>query len=264
MNDLHPETQNKLSEIHEFWEKQAATHDTDLRAVMPDSLLKELELRALLNALDPEIDTLEAGCGNGVNLLPFAETFRGRMVGFDYSEGMIAAAKKAGKMRKQAGVEFCVADILSNLEFLGNFPQIFTVRCLINLPSLDLQIQAAKNLATRLEKGGKLVLVECTQGGLRNINEMRSCVDLPIIEKPWHNTYIDEPKLIESVSDDLRHVSSDAFSSLYYLISRIFNAKLTPPGESPNYLAEINKVATQLPTVGDFGPHKLFVFEKIG
>ena len=261
MSDAISENARDLSRIHEFWEHQALKHRTDLQAVMPDVLLKELELRALRGALDPALDTLEAGCGNGVNLVPLSQDFTGKLTGFDYSDSMISAAKEAASQAGRA-IEFHTANVLDDLGFLGTFPQVFTVRCLINLPSLDMQLRAVENLAGCVKAGGRMALLECTQEGLANINAVRKCVDLPAIDNHWHNLYIDEPAFLARVPRSLRHVDTVAFSSLYYLISRVFNAKLTPPGQSPDYLAEINKIAMQLPSVGNFGPHKLFVFEK--
>ena len=91
---------------------------------------------------------------------------------------------------------------------------------------------------------------------------MRVKVGLEPISYHWHNLYLDEKAFLEQIPSNLELVRIEKFSSLYYLISRVFNAKLTPDGERPSYLAEINKIAAQLPSVGDFGPHKLFLFKK--
>jgi hypothetical protein len=94
------------------------------------------------------------------------------------------------------------------------------------------------------------------------VNVMREHADLPTINNHWHNLYLDEKAFLDGLPGNIRHIETVAFSSLYYLISRVFNAKLTPEGEAPSYTAAINKIAAQLPSVGDFGPHKLFILEK--
>ena len=260
----NPESHGRpeIGDIREFWDQQAETYGTDMRAVMPDQLLKGLELRALRDALDPTKPTLEAGCGNAVNLLPLAETFTGALTGFDYSNKMIDAARQAVAEAGRTDIHLHVADILDPLGFLGSFSQVYTVRCLINLPDLDLQLRAAGNLLELVEAGGRLALLECTQQGLANLNAMRAHVDLPAIENHWHNLYLDEAAFLAGMKEKAVHVETVKFSSLYYLISRVFNALLTPPGESPDYLAEVNRIAARLPSVGDFGPHQLFIFEK--
>ena len=59
-------------------------------------------------------------------------------------------------------------------------------------------------------------------------------------------------------------VTIDSFASLYFVISRVFNAKMTPPGQAPDYLAEVNRIAAALPSFGDHAPLKLFLIEKEG
>ena len=252
-----------IDRIRAFWNEQAETHCTGLAATTPDPLLKKLEIDALRRALDPDLDTLEVGCGNGYNILELLKTFRGQLVGVDYASAMVGAAKKAlASFDAGDRVEFYVADVLEDLEFLGKFPQIFTDRCLINLPSLDLQIQALKNLENLLLPGGRLALIECTQQSQERLNDLRGKVGLEPIPYHWHNLYLDEDEFLIRIPETLKHVGTDQFSSLYYVISRVFNAKLTPKGQEPDYLAEINQIAWELPSFGDYGPHKLFLFEK--
>lgn len=260
MND----TEKRIEKIKGFWNQQAEKHSADLAATDPDPLAKELEFRALCRVLDPALDTLEAGCGNGYNLFWLAKTFSGRLVGFDYAPAMVAAAKQ--ELRQTGFSErlgFHVANILDDLTFLGKFPQIFTDRCLINLPALDLQVEAVNNLASILEPCGRLVLIESTQQGQERLNSLRELVGLPSVPYHWHNLYLDEPKFLKRIPPSLKHIGTDNFSSLYFVISRVFNAKLTPEGEEPDYLAEINRIASELPSFGDYGPLKLFLFEKM-
>jgi len=124
--------------IRAFWNEQAETYGQDLAATTPDPLAKELEINALLEALDPNLRTLEAGCGHGYNLFKLAETFTHNLVGFDYAEAMIATSnEKLKSTDSDPDIEFHLANILEDLFGLGSFPQIFTDRCLINLPSLS-------------------------------------------------------------------------------------------------------------------------------
>lgn len=257
--------EQKITAIREYWNDQARRHETDLAATTPDPLAKDLEIAALVRHLDPARDVLEFGCGNGANVLRLVDHIRGRIVGVDYAEGMIAAAKHAIEGHPQRGrISFFVGDILSDLAWLGSFPQIFTDRCLINLPSLDLQIQAVRNLGQALEPGGRLILIESVQGGQERINAMRQMVGLEPIAYHWHNLYIDETAFLERIPEGLRYIEMDNFASLYFVISRVFNAKLTASGQVPDYLAEINKIAAMLPSFGDCAPLKLFLLEKIG
>jgi len=125
-----------------------------------------------------------------------------------------------------------------------------------------MQMQAVRNIANILEPGGRLIFIESTQQSQEIINEARILVGLKPIAYHWHNLYLDEERFVKEASDIVEYVKTSNFSSLYYLISRVFNASLTPPDQDPNYLSEINKLSIRLPSVGNFGPLKLFHFRK--
>jgi SAM-dependent methyltransferase len=254
-----------LDDIKEFWNGQAKKYDSSLEATTPDPLAKELELDALKNVMDKDAYTLEAGCGNGYNIFQLKEFLNGKLVGFDYSQDMVDAANQ--RLLKsddlQGRVRFLCANILDDLSFLGKFQQIYTDRCLINLLSTEQQIEAVVRLSEVLQPGGRLVLVESTRQGQEALNGLRKQIGLEEIPYHWHNFYLDEDEFLSKIPSDLRLEKAVNFSSLYFVISRVFNAKLTPEGSNPEYLSEINKIARALPSFGDFGPLKMFEFKKV-
>lgn len=253
------DNRGKMERIRGFWDAQAERFAEDVAATTPDPLAKELELRTLKQFLRSGNSTLEAGCGNGYNLFNLADFLTGRLVGFDYADKMIGAAECVRALRPDgARFSFDVRSVLDDLSDLGAFDQVFTDRCLINLPSPDLQLQAVGNLAGRLRPGGALLLIESTQQGQDRINEMRRIVGLQPIAYHWHNLYLDEPAFLAGLPASVEHVGTENFASLYFVISRVFNARLTPEGQPPDYLAEINRIAAMLPSFGDCAPLKLF------
>jgi SAM-dependent methyltransferase len=258
----------RMTAIKGFWNEQARKHGTDLAATTPDPIAKDLEIGALKRHLDPALDTLEIGCGNGTDILRLLDHLRSRrVVGIDYAEDMIEAAKKSMSelsLADRSRVAVDVGDIMKDLTPLGRFSQIFTVRCLINLPTLDHQLQAVRNIDAILKPGGRLVLVESTKQGQERLNAMREAVGLEPISYHWHNLYLDQDAFLAGLPRHLKVVAIDSFASLYFVISRVFNAKMTPPGRAPDYLAEINTIAGQLPSIGDNAPLKLFVIQKEG
>ncbi len=257
----------RVAAIKEYWNDQASRHGADLAATTPDPIAKNLEIAALMRYLDPKQDTLEIGCGNGANIFRLLAHLRGRVLGVDYAEDMINAATRALAERgadERERLRFQVGDIMGSLAPLGRFFQIFTVRCLINLPTLEHQHEAVRNIDRILEPGGRLVLIESVQQGQNRLNALRQAVDLAPIPYHWHNLYLDQDAFLAGVPKHLHLVEIDNFASLYFVISRVFNAKLTPAGQALDYLAEINKIAAQLPSIGDHGPLKLFMFEKRG
>lgn len=261
---MSKELEDNIEKIRSFWNEQAEKHQEDLQATTPDPLAKRLEIEALARALDPAKDVLEVGCGNGHNLFGLAETFKARLHGIDYAATMVAMAQRINDKRSdRERFSFAVGDIRERLPIAAPYSQVFTNRCLINLPNLDLQIGAVENLADAVVTGGRLALVESTRQGQERLNDLRGRVGLNPIPFHWHNLYLDEPEFLRRIPKNLRLVQVDAFASLYFMISRVFNAKLTPEGQAPDYLAEINQIAAKLPSVGDCAPLKLFLFEKL-
>lgn len=257
----------RMTAVMGFWNEQARRHGTGLAATTPDPIAKDLEIDALKRHLDPAFDTLEIGCGNGTDILRLLDHLRGRVIGIDYAEEMIEAAKKTlsdlpERDRKRTTVD--VGDIMRDMTPLGRFAQIFTVRCLINLPTLEHQLEAVRNIDAILEPGGRLVLVESTKQGQERLNAMREAVGLTPIPYHWHNLYLDQDAFLAGLPRHLKLVTIDSFASLYFVISRVFNAKMTPPGQAPDYLAEVNRIAGALPSFGDHAPLKLFLIEKEG
>jgi len=252
-----------VNEICAFWDSQAEKHKANLEATTPDPLAKELELNVLKKYFDTNENLLDIGCGNGFNLFSLVDTFRGKMVGVDFATKMIEAAKRECEKRTdRERFAFHEGSVLDDLSYLGQHSQIYTDRCLINLTSDQQHIDALHNLASLLKPGGKLVLIESTRQGQEKINSLRELSGLDSIPYHWHNLYLDENSFLSSIPDGIRHLETDNFASLYFFMSRVINAKLTPEGQAPDYLSEINKLGAHLPSFGDIAPLKAFIFQK--
>lgn len=254
---------NQEIKIKEYWDRQAELFGDKIEATMPDLLAKELEIKTLLKYCRPNEKILDAGCGNGYSAVELAKRKNLNITGVDYSEKMIKYAGAQLKGSKLKGkVKFEVGDVL-NLRFGGGaFDKVITDRCLINLPTFEHQLKAAKELHRVLKTNGIFLMMEDTQQGLKKLNTLRKKFGLYEIKIRWHDLYIDEKKFLEVVKPFFKLVKIDNFASTYYMCSRIINAKLTPPGEEPDYLSPINKIAARLPPLGDYTALKLFVLEK--
>ena len=91
---------------------------------------------------------------------------------------------------------------------------------------------------------------------------MRKKINLPEIQEPWHNNYIDEERL-DGESLDLTLIDKIYFSSTYYFLSRIVNAHLSNlNNEKPSYDSPINKLALKLPYFGETAQSVLWIWEK--
>jgi len=248
-------------DVTSYWDDAAKLYhgaETDEINASPDILCKELELDALRRALNPDLDTIEIGCGNGHNLFELRKTFTGPLTGLDISTEMIKYAKS-----RSSDISFITGDILTDLQLEHSFTQVFSVRCLINIHPFENQMHALSQIVSLLDVGGVVALIEPTLQSLHQLNKLRAVVGLEKIELRWHNLYLDEERFLDNLPDELELEYIDRFSSTYYLASRIFNAVATPRGKSPDYRSEINQAGRLLPSFGDIGPHKMFVLKKV-
>lgn len=229
------------------WSDRAALGKT---AGTEDLIAKELEQRTLLKYLPESGKVLEIGCGTGETARLVAERLPD-LTAIDSAKGMIYRA-----YQDAPDIDFRVADLF---EIEGTFDLIYTQRCLINIAE---QERAFQVIADHLNPGGRYLSVECSQDGLDAINRARARVELPPISPPfaWHRYLLDAE--LEKI-DCLRLLGWEEFSSTYYFLSRVVNAKLAADrGEEPDYDSPINRMALDLPSFGPWSQTRLWIWEK--
>lgn len=253
------------NKIKNFWDERAREYQQQGNATSPDMIDRELEIENIGKYIKKNTKVLDIGCGNGYSTIKFARRENIEITGMDYSDKMIEQANIVlsnlnSNLKKR--VRFQAGDILK-MDSKENFDIVITCRCLINLINFNEQKAAIKNIFRALRKDGLYIMCENTLDGLNKINSMRKLVGLSEISMRWHNQYLDEKLLFNFLKQYFQILEINNFGSLYYIASRVFNAKLTPKGKEPDYLSEINKIAAKLPSVGDYGPTKIFLLKKI-
>jgi len=260
---------SKTKKIKEFWQGQAEEHKESDLATAPDTYYRDLEIDRIESYLKDEMNILDIGCGNGYSTIKFAKKYKkANFLGIDYSEEMVKYADKALSKNKnfKNRVKFAVGDVLSlskSSAIKNKFDFIISERCLINLKNWDEQKIALLEMKKILKKNGKIILCENTQEGLDRLNELRKEQNLFPIKVRWHNYYMPEKKLIEFSKKYFRIEDINNIGSLYYIISRVVYAKLAElEKKEPEYLHPINKIASQLPSIGNFSPNYIFLLKK--
>jgi len=251
-------------DIRKFWDDKAKEYQQQERATSPDVIDRKLEIENIVKYIKNNTKVLDIGCGNGYSTIEFAKMKNVKITGVDYSDEMIKHANIAlGKLENklQRRIRFHVEDVL-RMDSKEKFDAVVTCRCLINLVNFDEQKQAIKKILGVLKKGGLYIMCEITLDGLNKINSMRKLVGLNEISMKWHNQYFNEKLLLNFLKQYFQILEINNFESLYYIASRVINAKLTPKGKEPDYLSEINKIAAKLPSVGDYGSTKIFLLKK--
>jgi ubiquinone/menaquinone biosynthesis C-methylase UbiE len=252
---------SRVEDIKAFWNNRA---DHGLAAGSKDLIAKQLAIEAIAKYICNGMRVMDAGCGNGVTAIELAKRYNVTITAFDFSENMIKSAiDLAKKTEMQGTVSFTVADIRHIPDNIGTFDLIYTEGVLINLSDWPSQKRAILELSKFLRPNGLYVMSENSQDGLEAINSLRERLKLTKIEPPWHNRYLLEKEIIEDAFPGLILEGIYDFTSTYYFLSRIVNAWLAAQeGEEPNYNSLVNQLALQLPSIGNLGQTKIWLWRK--
>lgn len=263
MTDLSPD---RLA----FWNERSGL---GLVAGSGDINLKALEIKAIHAAIGRAETVLDAGCGNAYTLVELSTLHpESKFFGFDYSAGMISAAKELIDERGVSEqIRVCQGNLvnlpLEELSALGvpdkGLDCVYTERSLINLDTLEQQVSSIQALWNLVASGGSLVLCESFLDGLREINEFRQSVDLSAIQPPWHNRYFSVSEVVNVLPDALGGGQITEFSGTYYFVSRVVNARAAfLEGIEPSYDAKINIQSLDISPLPVCGQSKIVVFRK--
>lgn len=248
--------------VREHWNAQAGLGPI---AGTRDLMAKAIEEAVLLDAMARHVPAparvLELGCGRGELLAQVAARYpQAEIWAIDVADQMAAAAAAAvPRATVRCGdVRAMPADL--------DFDLIYSERCLINLPNWRAQLGVLDLIAARLTPHGRYLMCENSQDGLDHLNRARAALDLPTIDRPWHNCYFRDADVGYVTS--LRLLERRHDSATYYFLSRVVQAALAHrAGTVPAYDAPINQVARDLTMVSDavdprFAQSRLWVWER--
>ncbi len=254
-----------FEDIKRYWEERAA-NDSSAQSTTQDYYLREIELNVLSERLVNYAPrrVADVGCGDGRTTSRLASKFKNAsFTGFDYSRAMIENAKSLFDTHGVAKVDFRELDILKGLP--DTFDLIYTTRCLINLPSWELQKEAIEKIHDALAEGGVYVMVENFIEGHNNLNQIRKNFGLAEIPVREHNYFFQRQRLFDYVERMFRIEEETNISSAYYLVSRVIYSKLcAEKGEMPDYFDDHHRFAVALPFCGEYGPVRLICLRKAG
>lgn len=245
-----------------FWNRRAGLGQW---AGSRDVIAKQIEVAAIAGYIRDGMRILEVGCGNGITAIELARRYQVDILAIDYAAEMIRAAEELrGDQPLKGSLRFQVGDVQILGGLAAEFDLIYTERVLINLPDWPAQKKALGDIGCLLAPGGVYVMCENSQDGLDEINRLRAGVDLPAIAAPWHNRYLRDAELAECDFPALRLAAIDYYSSTYYFLSRIVNAALAArEGEEPDYQSPVNQLALRLPSIGNLGQGRIWLWRRI-
>jgi SAM-dependent methyltransferase len=248
------------NDVRAFWNSRAGLGQW---AGTRDVTAKQLEIEAIAGYVRDGMRVLDFGCGNGITAIELARRFDVDVTGVDFAEQMVVAAVALAQGQKLKGrVRFQVGNVESPTP-LGQFDLIYTERVLINLPDWPAQQGALSSILDLLADGGLYVMCENSQDGLDKINLLRRQIDLPAIAPPWHNRYLRDEELREFTHSGVKLEGVNFYSSTYYFLSRVVNAWLAAQeGKEPEYEAPINQLSLRLPSLGEMGQGRIWLWRK--
>lgn len=257
--------------IKQYWDDRARENASSPEATTNDVYMRDLEIITLIKAIKNigilSGTILDAGCGDGYSTIRVANEFSNlQFTGVDYSENMIAIAKKQLIEIKEAPhIEFIVGDVENLNQLFPNilFDIILTDRCLINLDSPNRQYNAISQISKLLKPSGYYIAIENFLNGQKNLTQLRQSVGLPEIPIRWHNLFFDEDEFKVFANKLFRNVEIVNFSSSYYFATRvIYSSMCQMRHEKPDYRHDIHKLSVNLPAIGDCSPIKMAILLK--
>lgn len=253
-----------FEEINKYWEDRAAK-DSSAQSTTQDFYLREIEFNVLFDKIQKYSPNFVAdiGCGDGRTTARLASKFPNiEFSGFDYSLFMVDNANNNLIHEKLSNIHFNHADICAELK--DSFNLIYTTRCLINLPSWELQKAAINNIHQSLTTGGIYLMIENFIEGQENFNQVRKNFGLSEIPIRDHNFFFQRQQLLEYIEGRFKLEEEVNISSIYYLTSRVIYSKIcVETGQKPDYFDDHHRFAAGLPFAGEFGPVRLICLKKL-
>lgn len=258
---MQEKQERSIAEIQQYWEERAVLGQ---EAGSRDVIAKVLEIEAIAKYVKEGMHILEVGCGNGITAIELAKRFQVDILGLDYAQKMVQAARSLVAKETLLGkIDFMVGDVGMLPELETRYDLIYTERVLINLESWEAQKKAIADITGLLRPGGVYAMCENSVEGLGKINELRELVGLPAITPPWHNIYFRDDDLRELKIPGIQLEKVDCYSATYYFLSRVVNAWLAQEeGREPSYDAAVNRLALKLPALGDTAQGRIWLWRK--
>src|SRR3990167_10732590 len=180
--------------VKEHYHKEAQMHGGLTTSTMADKVTRQREIDNIISYLKAGDKCLEVGCGNGAGSVAIARAKKVAMTCIDFSEDLLALAKKQPTKGLRGGVEFKQQDVLT-LDDKKVYYVVFTERCIINLMEWQDQKDALTRMAAALKKDGRKVWGGSFPDGFANLNPARPALGFPAIGPAYHNLHLKKKKI---------------------------------------------------------------------
>ena len=180
-----------------------------------DINLESNEIKIFLSIIKKKKNVLDIGCGEGELLRNLKKKNKCNCYGIDFSQKLIKIAK-----RKSKNINYYCMDmnkIKDEFKAKIKFDYIITKRSIQNLTSWTEQKKFINQLKFFSGPKTKILLMESSNDGLININQMRKKLKLKKIIRPWHNLYLEDKKLKKTKFKGIKFVKIEELFQLIIL-----------------------------------------------
>ncbi len=243
-----------MNDILNYW------NDSNVESMYDKHLLK-LEIDLIKQWIKPSYCVLDVGCGEGEGTMEYSKTAK-EIDAIDFSDTRLYKAKE--RLKDLNNVNLKRIDICNEneLKTLGMYDAIVFQRCLINLKSWEEQKKVLSRLFEHLKVGGRFLILEGSQQGVVELNEVRARFGLSEIPIRWHNKFIDDTELVKFFYNEFKMqvVCRTGFGSYFYL------TRCIAPSLNKNHIwdSEFNEraVAEDIGLYDEYSRLKFWYFRK--
>lgn len=214
--------------IKRYWDSQGIKHGAAADASWADKGCIALEVATLIETLPSQARVLDVGCANGHATFAVARAIAPtEMIGVDYSEPMIAAARsRLAAEGEGLPLSFEVADVKALPFEDDRFDAVTCTRVLINLPNWQEQRQGIEEMLRVCRPGGRVILLEAFYEPLQRLNAARMVAGLKPLSEHDFNRYLKEERLAAFLDEKGLSWSIRPFAGIYYIGTRLLRELL--------------------------------------
>ncbi len=247
-----------VENVKDFWNNEAKEWGDDPCVTIRDHYFRMLGIHVISEAIKGRSNALDIGCGSGFASLFYSEAVPDFLAA-DFAESMIECAGRFlesdqyfNSVMRQYSVDpppkysdelrFEVGNILDLGYPDATFDAVIAERVLINLPTRELQYQAVREVSRVMRPLGLWCLMEATLQGHEVVDAIREKFGLSILEKYWHNLYVDEAALLSSLGQVGLRLKEVVRLETYQFLTKVVHPALVAPKE-PRFLDGFNHAA---------------------
>lgn len=198
-------------EVREYWNNPEVES-------MYDKYLINAEIDLICSKIAEGSKILDAGCGEGEGTLAYSQIKNTFIHAVDFSETRLLKAKE--RLLNLSNIKLQQVDFLSDYKLDDDYDFIVSQRFLINLMEWELQKKVILDLTKHLKKGGKLLMLEGSEEGVKQLNDFRVIFGLEPIEIKWHNLFFKNDLLETFIKNsNLKIIERDGLGE-YFLLTR--------------------------------------------